>query len=115
MLKQFEESDCERAVLFFDPGSGGNISVPKSKEVLELFSHEELAEFFGRAEQAVCFTACDASEQSLSSGKLKHGIWAAHLIEAFADKAPAAPAQKTLLTPASLQSYLVKAVQRTLR
>jgi hypothetical protein len=77
-------------------------------------AHEpELRDFF--AANAVCFTSCRPGEGSHSSGRLKHGIWAYHLLEALAGDAPLSLEDERLLTAASLQDYLAAEVERTLR
>jgi hypothetical protein len=90
-----------RGVLFLDaPGDG-----PHEPELRDLVA----------AGNAVCFTSCRPGEESHPSGRLKHGIWAFHLLEALQGDAPLALEDGRLLTAASLQAHLVAEVERTLR
>jgi hypothetical protein len=70
---------------------------------------------FSAAGNAVCFTSCSPTEESHASGRLKHGIWAYHLLEAFTGNAPLALEDGRLLTATSLQAHLAAEVERTLR
>jgi hypothetical protein len=92
------------AVLFLDASGGG---LPPEAE-------SELRDFFA-AGNAVCLASCRPGEGSHSSGRLKHGIWAYHLLEALAGDAPLALENGRLLTAASLQAHLGAEVERTLR
>ncbi len=89
-----------RAVLFLDAAG-----VPDDSEFRA----------FSAADNAVCLTSCRPGEESYSSGRLKHGIWAFHLLEALTGNAPLALEDGRLLTAASLQAHLAAEVERTLR
>jgi hypothetical protein len=106
-------SDCGKLAVFLDPH--GDLPVAGNRRSLSLRDGEaDAAEHFDGGEKAVCFAACRFNETSHASGALQHGIWAYHLLEAFAGNAPAALMQGTQLTAASLQKYLQREVPRTL-
>ena len=100
-----------KAVLFLDaPGVG----LPAGPEVTPGLHEPEVRDFFA-AGNAVGFTSCRPGEGACPSGRLKHGIWAYHLLEALTGDAPLALEGGRLLTAASLQAHLVAEVERTLR
>jgi hypothetical protein len=93
-------ADGGRAVLFLDaPG------LPDDSDL----------RVFDAADNAVCFASCRPCEGSHSSGRLKHGIWAYHLLQAFTGDAPLALEDGRLLTTTSLQAHLTAEAERTLR
>jgi hypothetical protein len=99
------------AVLFLDaPGAG----LPAGPDVTPGLHEPEVRDFFA-AGKAVCFTSCRLEEESHSSGRLKHGIWSFHLLEALSGDAPLALENGRLLTANSLQAHLAAEVERTLR
>lgn len=100
-LDALAASGCQRLALFLDARGEG-----MSPTALETFVTRP---------NTICFTAAQAEEESRVSGSLKAGIWAHHLIEAFAGKAPRAAEDSGLLTARSLQGYLAQEVPRTLR
>lgn len=78
-------------------------------------AHGALSKFFAKRPDAACFLAAAEGETSHASGTLKAGVWAHHLAEAFAGKAPLAAEEGEVLTAASLQDHLAREVPRTLR
>ncbi len=100
-----------RAVLFLDASGAG---LAEADDITPGADESELRDFFA-AGNAVCFTSCRPGEDAYSSGRLKHGIWANHLLEALTGNAPLALEDGRLLTVASLQAHLVAEVERTLR
>jgi hypothetical protein len=98
-------------VLLLDaPGIG----LPVGPELTPGPHEPEVRDFFTAA-NAVGLTSCRPGEGSHSSGRLKHGIWAYHLLEALTGDAPRALEGGRLLTASSLQAHLVTEVERTLR
>lgn len=100
-----------RAVLFLDASGEG---LPDDADVTPGLEETDLRDF-SAAGNAVCFTSCGRGEESCSSGRLKHGIWAYYLGEALGGNAPLALEDGRLLTARSLQAHLVAEVERTLR
>jgi hypothetical protein len=100
---------CERLALFLDARRG----LPA-----DLDPHlpaQPLAAFVGGANGRVCFTSCGPEESSHAAPSLKAGVWAHHLVEALAGKAPRALDEGGLLTAQALQQHLEEEVPRTLR
>jgi hypothetical protein len=70
--------------------------------------------FFAGRPASACFVSRSGGEASHVSGALKAGVWAHHVAEAFAGRAPAALDGRAL-TAASLQAYLEQELPRALR
>lgn len=103
LLAAGKAAKCARLLLFLDPRTSPSDELP----------HAELAAFASRTD-AACFVSCAPGQPSHVSGALKAGVWAHHVIEALAGKAPRA-ADDGRLTAGSLQGYLEVEVPRTLR
>jgi hypothetical protein len=106
LLEALGGSNCSRVALFLDPRAG------LSGEPLSL---QELTAFVRKAPARVCFVSCSAGESSHTSGALKAGVWAHHVVEALTGKASLALEGGRLLTADSLQAHLAQEVPRTLR
>jgi len=83
ILKQIDESECERAMLFLDACHSGATNLKSDRSVLDTMSGAEIKEYFAKAEHKICFAACKFNQTSISSGKLKHGIWTYYLLKAL--------------------------------
>jgi hypothetical protein len=104
LLDALESSGCRRLALFLDVrGTLGDQPLLTAS-----------LEAFGSRPGSACFLSCSADQRSHVSGSLKSGVWAHHVVEAFAGKAPRA-LDGFHLTAASLQAYLDQEVPRTLR
>lgn len=114
LLKQFHGSDCQKISFFLATGGNGIPAADERSEIAPAWDHAELEEFFHSSEHNVCLAACMPNESPHSSAALKHGIWAYHVIEAFAGRVPEALEKGVYLTPYSLQNYLTREVPRTL-
>ncbi|MDX1948099.1 MAG: caspase family protein [Pirellulaceae bacterium] len=114
ILRQLQQSSCQRIVLFLDSSSTGLLASELLRGSYGNWDDAELEAFFGSAEQRVCFAACQAGESSHSSSELQHRIWTHHVIQAF-DGRNRTALQGTRLTAASLQNYLAAAVPATLK
>jgi hypothetical protein len=106
LLDALRGSHCLRLALFLDARAG----LPG-----EPLSLQALADFFGRTPASACFVSCADGETSHTSGALKAGVWAHHVIEALTGKASLALEGGRLLTADSLQAHLVQEIPRTLR
>jgi len=115
LFGQLKQSGCQSIAMFLDACAGGLLATPAMRDIYGDLSHEELAQFFAGSERSVCFAACASGEESWRSGRLQHGVWMHHVVEAFDGRAPLALERRTRITSASLQSYLKKALPRTLR
>lgn len=105
LLEALAKTRCARLVLLLDPRAGlGGEPLP----------HGELESFVASPPAWACFLSCSPGEASAVSGSLKAGIWAHHLTEALAGKAPRALIDHHL-TAGSLQAHLEAEVPRTLR
>lgn len=80
----------------------------------EAFAFAPLEAFFAKHPACVCLVSGGDGEKGHSSGSLKAGIWASHVLEAFQGKAARA-LEGTRLTAAALQTHLEQEVPRTLR
>jgi hypothetical protein len=108
LLNALRAGGCRHAALFLDASAAG---LPGAAPP----GGAELEDFFGSGEGCVCLASCRPGETSYTSGRLKHGIWAHHLIEALAGEAPLALEEGRFLTAASLQAHLADEVPRSLR
>lgn len=113
LCDRFKNSDCAKIAFFLDPHAGMPAG-DDSRAPATDSPFSELEASFGSSERHACLVACKPGETSYSSGALKHGIWARHVMDAFARPAPAAVVQGTLLTTASLNKYLQREIPRTL-
>jgi hypothetical protein len=106
-------SDCGKLAVLLD--LHGDLPPAGDRHALSLRDAEaNVAEHFDGGARAVCLAACRFNETSHASGALRHGIWAYHLVEAFAGDTPGALVNGSQLTAASLQKYLQREVPRTL-
>lgn len=101
LLDALAAIDCRRLVVLLDPRG-------------EEFPLGPLQTFFAGRPGGACFVSRGGAEQSHVSGSLKSGVWAHHVIEAFAGRAPAV-LEGLALTAASLQAHLEQELPRTLR
>ncbi len=76
---------------------------------------DELQKLFGDSPTCVGLVASAPGERSFESAALRHGIWRAHLLEAFTGKTRAGVEKDGTLTAAGLHAFLADAVPRTLR
>ncbi len=106
ILTELHSSKCNRMVLFLDVCASGIRA--------DNLNERELETFLDGAKNCLCFAARRSDESSYSSGQLRHGIWAYHILQAFRGDAPLA-LERGLLTVNSLQNYLMQEVPRTLR
>ncbi|WP_425616637.1 caspase domain-containing protein [Anatilimnocola sp. NA78] len=111
VLKQLRDSDCRKVALFIDSGNA-NTGEPLGDEP---FVHDEFQHFAESDTGRVCVLSCQPGELSWPAPMTKHGAWAANLISAFQGQAKAAANTKKQLTSASLQTFLLEAVPRTLQ
>jgi hypothetical protein len=113
LLEALEACPCERVALFLDARAG----LPGEKLPRGLaagLAGERLAAF-GRKAGRAAFVSCGPGEESQAWGPLKGGVWAHHLLEALAARAPLALEDGRLLTASALQEHLAREVPRTLR
>jgi uncharacterized caspase-like protein len=106
ILKQIDESECERAMLFLDACHSGATNLKSDRSVLDTMSGAEIKEYFAKAEHKICFAACKFNQTSISSGKLKHGIWTYYLLKALRGEVKVALQGGRFLTATKLQDYL---------
>jgi len=73
------------------------------------------SERFAELERRACFVSCDADEDSYTNRRLKHGVWAHHLIEVFKGEVPRALDTSGRPTAQRLQDHLEHEVPRMVR
>lgn len=113
LLMQLPASQVRRVLVFLDVTSRGLLDRAPAENCYAELDEEELQAFFKAHEHCLCFASCQADECSYRSSELKQGLWAHHLIGAFAGESSAA-LQGHRLTAASLQNYLKCAVPAAL-
>jgi len=106
ILEQIDASECDRAMLFLDACHAGAVNLKSERSVLDTMSESELKDYFAKAEHKVCFAACKFNQKSISSGKLKHGVWTYYLLKALRGEAKTALQAGRFLTAMKLQDYL---------
>lgn len=112
---QFQESACQKIVLFLDVREDVPLAPAKGKTREIDLAENALIEFFQGTTRHLCFAACQLGQSSRSHGTLKHGIWTSHLIQALNGDAPLALDKTNRLTAASLQNFLKSEVPRSVR
>ncbi|HEX4612315.1 MAG TPA: hypothetical protein VH092_29240 [Urbifossiella sp.] len=75
----------------------------------------ELRRLFDDSPACTGLLAAAPGERSFESAPLRHGIWRAHLLEAFTGKTRSGVGADGTLTAAGLHAFLADAVPRTLR
>jgi hypothetical protein len=115
LVETLRRSKCTKIKMFLDACHSGVEMDAETRGVAATLSDDDLRAFFDGAEHCVAFAACRSDEKSYSSGKLKHGIWTYHVLQALTGNAPLALEKGRLLTSNSLQNYLRKEVPRTVR
>jgi uncharacterized caspase-like protein len=106
LLERVDASECERAMFFLDACHSGATNLKSERSVLDTMSGDEIKNYFAKAEHKVCFAACKFNQTSLSSGKLKHGIWTYYVLKALRGEVKAALHAGRFLTAMKLQDYL---------
>jgi len=115
VVKDLRSSACSRLLLFLDCCGGEIVSDQTECSIVSHLTDEMIDEVLRDAERVGCFSSCRHAQKSYSSPRLKHGIWTYHLIKALRGEVPEILSRPPLLTATSLQSYLHKAVPRTIR
>jgi hypothetical protein len=115
LLAAARASDCQRVAFFFDCCHGGLPIDEAASGVVATMDEDELSQFVESSQSHVVFASCRSDETSHSHPSLQHGLWLHHLIEALSGEAAEACVRDTLITSASLQSYLSAAVPSTWR
>jgi hypothetical protein len=107
-------SKSKRVALFLDACESGMAADPSMRGIITSLNDQELEAFFRDSEFYVCFASCKTDESSYSSGKIGHGIWTYHLVQALTGRASLAM-EKGLVTSTLLQDYLAREVPLTVR
>ncbi|MFM9964817.1 MAG: caspase domain-containing protein [Planctomycetaceae bacterium] len=115
LFQQLRNSSCKKIAMFFDSCESGLLAGEEMRSLYGDLTDDELIEFFKSSKHCVCFAACKSGQSSWPSRHNKHGAWTFNLIEAFKGNAPTALENGVLLTSASLQNYLQRAMSQTLR
>lgn len=115
LVDQFQKSACQKIAFFIDSSDKGLLTTDDLQARYTALNDAELEDFFAASLHGVCFKSCRSGETSHANSKLRHGVWAYHLIEALRGNAPRALVKQKELTSDSLQNYLQQAVPGTLR
>jgi len=115
IFQKIRKTDCQHVVLLLDSCHSGIVIDSSMRGIRTDMSESELRNFFKDAEYQVGFASCKCDEKSYSSGRLGHGIWTYHIIQALEGNAYDALDKGNLLTSSSLQSYLGIEIPRTIR
>lgn len=115
LFDQFQKSVCQKVAFFLDACEKGLLTTDDLRDNYAALNDAELEAFFAASEHRVCFASSRPGETSHANSKLRHGVWAYHLIEALSGSAPRALERNKCLTAGSLQNYLQQAVPGTLR
>ncbi len=78
-------------------------------------SEASLEKALAGAEHWACFSASQFAQKSHASGRLKHGIWAHHLIQALTGAALEILADQRFLKAGNLQDYLNQKIALSIR
>ncbi|WP_158261357.1 MULTISPECIES: caspase domain-containing protein [Pirellulaceae] len=115
LFDQFQKSACQQVAFFLDACEKGLLTTDDLRDRYAPLNDAELETFFGASQHRACFASCRPGETSHANAKLRHGVWAYHLIETLGGNAPRALERSKSLTAGSLQNYLQQAVPGTLR
>ena len=108
-------SDCRHISVFLDASHQGLSAASSLRATPAPLDDAALEKSIVGLKHAAGFVACRSHEESHSSSHLKRGIWTHHVLEALRGDAIAAKFDARCVTSTSLQSYLSRAVPRTLR
>jgi len=115
IFREIRMTGCQHVILFLDSCHSG-IEIDSSMRGIRAdMSEAEFRDFFRDSEYQVGFASCKSNEKSYSSGRLLHGIWSYHIIQALHGDAIDALDKGNLLTANSLQFYLSAEIPRTIR
>jgi hypothetical protein len=115
LMTWIRKSPCKQSAIFLDSCASGLLADADLRSIYGDLAKDELAVSFEDSERCVGFASCRSGQESWVSGQVKHGAWAFHVIQAFRGNAKVALEQGYCLTSGSLQEYLSRAVQKTLR
>ncbi|WP_406698892.1 caspase family protein [Singulisphaera sp. Ch08] len=108
LIREFRRSPGTHIQLYLDCTRGEFANAPRMSEAT-------LEKAIGDAEHWACFTASQFDQTSHSSGRLKRGIWAHHLVQAFSGAAPEILVDNRFLTAGHLHDYLNNKTPLTIR
>ncbi|AGA28058.1 caspase family protein [Singulisphaera acidiphila] len=108
LVREFRRSSGTHIQAYLDCTSGDFANAPRMSEAT-------LEKAFGGAEHWACFSASQFDQKSHSSGRLKRGIWAYHLVQALAGAAPEILVDNRFLTAGNLQDYLDNKISLSIR
>jgi len=115
LVRELRRSPCVRLQLYLDCCHGEFVNDPTERGLVSQMAEEDLERALRGAEHFACFSACRFNQKSHSSGRLEHGIWTYHLVQALTGQVPAILAHDKFLTASSLQDYLSEQVPLTVR
>ena len=115
LLREVSQSKCKRIVLMLDSCHSGLEIDDSMRSVLSDMTDVEFKAFCDASEHHLAFASCKTDEVSYSTGRVQHGIWSYHLIQAFEGTDKKALDRKKFLTATSLQNFLAQEVPRSVR
>ncbi|SIO56111.1 Uncharacterized protein, contains caspase domain [Singulisphaera sp. GP187] len=108
LIREFRRSPGTHIQAYLDCTRGEFANAPS-------MSAPSLEKALETAEHWACFTASEFDQTSHASGRLKHGIWAHHLVQALSGAAPEILVDNRFLTAGHLQDYLTNKIPLTIR
>lgn len=116
LLREIGQAPFSQVQIYLDAGTNSSSSASlEGSPAISPLSEKSLEASLAGVEHLVLFSACRFHEPSYASLKLKHGIWAYHVLEALSGKAPEILTEAGFLSARSLQDLLDERVPRTLR
>ena len=112
LFDPLQKSGCNRSLIFLDCCSSYLSDHLNTRDVIGAMSTQELEAFINTTQYNAIFMSCSPGEKSSSNGRLRHGIWTFHLIEALSGNVQECIIRDQYITSNSLQNYLSVAVPK---
>ena len=110
ILGYLKKAECERNLLFLDCCHSGFEPGEHIRRMTTDFTVEDLVAKLKDEVYCVGFASCKSSQESISNGVIRHGVWSHFLIEALSGNADEETYEGNILTSENLQSYLRREV-----
>lgn len=106
LLTPLREIQCKKSFVFIDSSAEELKSKNKLKTAASNLIETEYSELVRKYPLYSFFLSCYPGEKSFNSAKIKHGLWAYHLINALNGKDDSAIDRDNAITNISLSKYL---------
>jgi hypothetical protein len=112
ILRPLATSPCRRALLFVDACAVELSKAAKGRGIMHDLDAGEIEEMLDEADYIGVFLSCSPGEKSYGAPALKHGVFTAHLLQAFRGEVSDALESDRWLTDVSLRDWITREVKR---